>query len=133
MKFIILVLIITNCFSYEFIISYRAIVKNHSLIGEEFFVSRPVKNTKQYEVIGICNLDLSSTDLDSNLPSKIQKILKQNKDFLLDCISKATHISIRDDLKFINNAIFSKTTFKLPPQRILVDSNSNEIKIIREK
>lgn len=133
MKFIVyLIFIINICFcSEEFIISYKAITKNNVLIGEEFNISKALKNTSNYEVIGICDfIDISTRDLDSNL----KNILKDNKDTILDCLNKNIYSKIINDIKFIKNAIQSKTTFKIPPQRIIIDTNDNKInmKIIRE-
>ncbi|RAX54003.1 hypothetical protein CCY99_04790 [Helicobacter sp. 16-1353] len=119
----------------EFIISYKALVENHILIGEEYNVSKALSLSKDYKVIGICDFIPEShktNDMESNENSF--RILKENKDIVLDCLQKYLHIKIRDDARFINNALHSKIAFELQPQRILAvfDGNKMNIQIIEK-
>lgn len=120
----------------EFIISYRAIVKNQILIGEEYNVSRALSISKDYNVVGVCNfipnlMPSEDFSIESN-QNVVFNILKQHKDIMLSCLQKHTNTKIRDDVVFINNALKSKITFEVMPQRILAiyDGNTMNIEII---
>ena len=110
----------------EFIISYRAIAKNNVLIGEEFKVAKALTISQNPRIIAKC--DINTNELDSQL-----MILKQNKDEILACFAGHLDSKIRDDIKSINNEVRTKTTFKIPAQRILLDLQNAQIHIIGQK
>lgn len=110
----------------EFIITYRAIAKNNILIGEEFKVAKTLTKSKNPRIIAQCDININ--DSDSSL-----KILKQNKDEILACFAGHLDSKIRDDIKSINNEVRTKTTFKIPAQRILLDLQNSKIHIIGQK
>lgn len=110
----------------EFIISYYAIMKNNALIGEKFSVSKALSTTPNPRIIAQC--DIESNALDSNLA-----ILKQNQSAILECFEQTLHSKIRDDIKSINNEVRTKTTYKIPAQRILLDRQRSKIHIIGQK
>ncbi|RDU62452.1 hypothetical protein [Helicobacter sp. MIT 14-3879] len=114
-------------FGNEYIISYRAIVKNHILMGEEYNVSKALSKSKSYEVVGECNLIDSKFDLDS--ANAIYLALKDNKDEILECFNKFIDNNIRDDVKYINNAIHSKISFSIKPQRVIAYFKDGKINI----
>lgn len=122
----------------EFIISYKAIVKNQILIGEEYNVSKALSLSRDYKVIGFCDFipDVLSKNKDSNINVEVESsidetfgILKNNKDIILECLQKHINTKIRDDARFINNALHSKITFEVKPQRILAVFDGNKINI----
>ena len=110
----------------EFIVSYYAIMKNNALIGEKFSVSKALSITPNPRIIAQC--DIESNALDSNLA-----ILKQNQSAILECFEQTLHSKIRDDVKSINNEVRTKTTYKIPAQRILLDRQRSKIHIIGQK
>ena len=110
----------------EFIISYRAIAKNNILIGEEFKVAKALTLSQNPQIIAIC--DINANDNTSKIT-----ILKQNKDEILACFAGHLDSKIRDDIKSINNEVRTKTTFKIPAQRILLDLQRSKIHIIGQK
>lgn len=110
----------------EFIISYRAIAKNNILIGEEFKVAKALTLSQNPQIIAIC--DINANDNTSSIT-----ILKQNKDEILACFAGHLDSKIRDDIKSINNEVRTKTTFKIPAQRILLDLQRSKIHIIGQK
>ena len=110
----------------EFIITYRAIAKNNILIGEEFKVAKALTISQNPRIIAQC--DINANDNASNIT-----ILKQNKDEILACFAGHLDSKIRDDIKSINNEVRTKTTFKIPAQRILLDLQRSKIHIIGQK
>ena len=110
----------------EFIITYRAIAKNNILIGEEFKVAKALTLSQNPQIIAIC--DINTNDNTSSIT-----ILKQNKDEILACFAGHLDSKIRDDIKSINNEVRTKTTFKIPAQRILLDLQRSKIHIIGQK
>lgn len=110
----------------EFIISYRAIMKDNALIGEEFKVAKALKKTQNPRIKAFC--DITSNSSDSHI-----KTLKQNQNAIVECFEQSLGSVIRDDIKYINNEIRSKTTYKIPPQRILLDIQNNKIHIIGQE
>lgn len=110
----------------EFIVSYRAIAKNNILIGEEFKVAKALTQSQNPLIIAHC--DISTNDSDSSI-----KIIKQNKNEILSCFAEHLDSKIRDDVKSINNEVRTKTTFKIPSQRILLDLPNAKIHIIGQK
>ena len=110
----------------EFIITYRAIAKNNILIGEEFKVAKALTLSQNPQIIAVC--DINTNDNTSNIT-----ILKQNKDEILACFAGHLDSKIRDDIKSINNEVRTKTTFKIPAQRILLDLQRSKIHIIGQK
>ncbi|MGX2983791.1 hypothetical protein [Helicobacter sp. 23-1045] len=110
----------------EFIITYRAIAKNNILIGEEFKVAKALTLSQNPQIIAVC--DINTNDNDSNIT-----ILKQNKDEILACFAGHLDSKIRDDIKSINNEVRTKTTFKIPAQRVLLDLQRSKIHIIGQK
>lgn len=110
----------------EFIISYRAIVKNNVLIGEEFNVAKVLTHSQNPDIIAQCDIELSPDD--SNI-----KTLKQNQNAILECFERKLSHKIRDDIKSINNEVRTKTTYKIPPCRILLDKQNAKIHIIGQQ
>ena len=110
----------------EFIISYRAIMKNNALIGEKFSVSKALVVTQNPRIQATC--DIESNALDSNLA-----ILKHNQSAILECFERELSTKIRDDVKSINNEVRTKTTYKIPAQRILLDRQRSKIHIIGQR
>lgn len=117
--------------SDELIISYRAITENNILFGEEFNVSKVLKKTNQYYVIGECNF----INNDDNNETNTIKIIKHHKEEMLNCFSKNVNAKIIDTIKSINNVVNSKTSFAIPPQRVItnIDNALIQIKIIKSK
>lgn len=115
----------------EFIISYRAKLKDNILLGEEYNVSRVLRKSIDYKVIGECEM-MNTAELDSK--NAMLKFLRESKDEMLECLNRHIHSNIREDLKSINNMISSQVLFKIAPRRILVDSKDSKIliKIIEE-
>lgn len=115
----------------EFIISYRAKIKDNILLGEEYNVSRVLKKSSKYKVIGECEM-INTAELESK--NAMLKFLRESKDEMLECLNRHIHSNIREDLKSINNMISSQVLFKIAPRRILVDSRDSKIliKIIEE-
>ncbi len=111
----------------EFIISYRAIMKNNVLIGEEFKVAKALTTSQNPTIIAQCDIIEFSPD-DSHI-----KTLKQNQSAILECIERELKSKIRDDVKSINNEVRTKTTYKIPAQRILLDRQRSKIHIIGQK
>ena len=111
----------------EFIISYRAIMKNNILIGEEFKVAKALTTSQNPTIIAQCDIIEFSPD-DSHI-----KTLKQNQSAILECIERELKSKIRDDVKSINNEVRTKTTYKIPAQRILLDRQRLKIHIIGQK
>ena len=111
----------------EFIISYRAIMQNNVLIGEEFKVAKALTISQNPNIIAQCDIVEFSPD-DSHI-----KTLKQNQSAILSCFEQTLHNKIRDDIKSINNEVRTKTTYKIPAQRILLDRQRSKIHIIGQK
>ena len=111
----------------EFIISYRAIMKNNILIGEEFKVAKALTTSQNPTIIAQCDI-IEFSPNDSHI-----KTLKQNQSAILECIERELKSKIRDDVKSINNEVRTKTTYKIPAQRILLDRQRLKIHIIGQK
>lgn len=115
--------------SEEFIISYRAIVKDGILIGEEFSVVKALTQSKNYDILGVCELDI----MDFGDSKNYTPFLKQRKEAILECLQTHTQSKISDYTKTINNETRTKTTFKIPPQRILFYPQDSKLHIIGTK
>lgn len=115
--------------SDEFIISYRAIVKDSILIGEEFSVVKALTKSKDYDILGVCELDI----MDFGDSKNYTHFLKQRKEAILECLQTHTQGKISDYTKTINNETRTKTTFKIPPQRILFYPQDSKLHIIGTK
>lgn len=115
----------------EFIISYKAIVKDNVLLGEEFNVAKALTFSEDYEVLGICDLE----NIGENFKNDSAKVtfLKQNKEAILECLQTHTQGKISDSTKFIDNQTRTTTTFKIPPQRVLLYKDSFKLHIIGTK
>lgn len=109
----------------EFIISYKAIIKDQILIGEEFNIVKALTRSKEYSITGGCDFIPNNMDIES----KLIDILKINKEMVLECLEKNINAKITDDTKFINNEVSSKTKFEFLPHRILADIKNNRIDI----
>ncbi len=110
----------------EFIISYRAIMKDNILIGEEFKVAKALTITQNPRIMETC-------DIESNANDSHIKTLRLNKNAILSCFERTLNNKIRDDIKSINNEVRVKTTYKIPAQRILLDRKDGKIHIIGQK
>lgn len=111
----------------EFIISYRAIMKNNVLIGEEFKVAKALTTSQNPTIIAQCDI-VESNPSDSHI-----KTLRLNQSAILSCFERTLNNKIRDDIKSINNEVRTKTTYKIPAQRILLDRQRLKIHIIGQK
>lgn len=132
MKIIFKLLLLTTiakC-SDEFIISYKAIMKNQVLIGEEYNVSKTLTTSKKYIVVGQCDF----IPIKMELESKTIDILKDNKEMILDCLYKNINAKVSDNVKFIDNAVNFKTKLEFQPHRILAifDGNKMNIQFIKK-
>lgn len=115
--------------SEEFIVSYKAIVKDSILIGEEFSVVKALTQSKNYDILGVCELDI----VDFGDSKNYTPFLKQRKEAILECLQTHTQGKISDYTKTINNETRTKTTFKIPPQRILFYPQDSKLHIIGTK
>lgn len=115
--------------SEEFIVSYKAIVKDSILIGEEFSVVKALTQSKDYDILGVCELDI----VDFGDSKNYTPFLKQRKEAILECLQTHTQGKISDYTKTINNETRTKTTFKIPPQRILFYPQDSKLHIIGTK
>ena len=109
----------------EFIVSYKAIINNQILIGEEYNITKSLTTSKKYSIVGKC--DFIPNDIEAE--SKLIDILKANKEMILDCLHKNIDAKIRDDVKYINNMVNFKTKFEFWPHRILAVFDGNKINI----
>lgn len=114
----------------EFIVSYKAIINNQILIGEEYNITKSLTTSKKYSIVGKC--DFIPNDIEAE--TKLIDILKANKEMILDCLHKNIDAKIRDDVKYINNMVNFKTKFEFWPHRILAvfDGNKINIKFIKK-
>lgn len=115
----------------EFIISYRAKVKDNVLLGEEYNVSKVLRRSVSYRIIDECEM-INTAELDSK--SAMLVFLRESKDEILDCLNRHIHSNVREDLKSIDNMISSQVLFKITPRRIIVESKDSKIliKVIEE-
>ncbi|MCE3046986.1 hypothetical protein [Helicobacter kayseriensis] len=105
----------------EFIISYRAKIKNTLFEGEEYRVSkvidskgsRGVKNG-EFEIIKKCTF----VPLGVLEQRDVEKYLKQNKDQVLECLY-SSGVGIYDEVITKDLQAKSKTIFKVPPKRVI--------------
>ena len=109
--------------SDEFIISYKAIIKNQILLGEEFNITKSLTTSDDYMVVGRCDF------IPENTESELIEILRNNKEIMLDCLYKNIGAKISDDVKFIDNAVNFKTKVEFAPHRILAFFDGNKIDI----
>ncbi|RDU58279.1 hypothetical protein [Helicobacter sp. MIT 99-5507] len=114
----------------EFIVSYKAIIKNQILFGEEYNVVKSLTISDKYTIVGRCDFIPDEIEAESNLI----EILRNNKEMVLDCLHKNISAKISDNVKFIDNAINFKTKFEFKPHRILAffDGNKVDIKFIEK-
>lgn len=120
--------------SDEFIISYKAILKNQILLGEEYNIVKSLTISDKYIIVGKCDF-IPKIEVESNLvESNLIKILRNNKENLLDCLHKNVDAKVSDNAKLIGNVANFKTKFEFKPHRILAffDGNKIDIKFIEK-
>lgn len=125
----------------EFIVSYKALVKNHIVVGEEYNLTKALTISQKWRVVSECSFvavedsvrdsinftqsaestrdsAMDSVDsVDSATDSTLLAILRNHKDSVLDCLN-AINANVRDDTRFINNAVDSSVRFEYKPQRV---------------
>lgn len=133
MKILLVLVLFALSQGNEFIISYKAMIRNQILFGEKYYVSKTLRTSKHYEVLGECEF-MDSSDINEDSSNYLLLALRNNKEAILECFSKNTSAIVRDDVKYINNEANTKTYFTIEPHRVIAKNNNGniKIKIIRE-
>lgn len=109
----------------EFIISYKAKIKNDLLVGEDYKVSEVLENkgTKgikngEYRVFKLCKIIPQSYEGQEDEASFAKKVLKTQREVVLDCLY-SSGVKIYDEVTSKDLQAKSKTIFSIPPKRVI--------------
>lgn len=109
----------------EFIISYKAKIKNDLLVGEDYKVSEVLENkgTKgikngEYRVFKLCKIIPQSYEGQEDEASFVKKVLKTQREVVLDCLY-SSGVKIYDEVTSKDLQAKSKTIFSIPPKRVI--------------
>lgn len=104
----------------EYIISYRAVIRNAVMVSESLNISRSMQKCR--------GIPASSVLLDTNGSTNLHKILSdQFEEFFSLMQQEALHINHHE--KNINTANAGHTVFTMPPQCFTVDINEDFARI----
>lgn len=109
----------------EFIISYKAKIKNDLLVGEDYKVSEVLENkgTKgikngEYRVFKLCKIIPQSYEGQEDEANFVKKVLKTQREVVLDCLY-SSGVKIYDEVTSKDLQAKSKTIFSIPPKRVI--------------
>ncbi|MFP4333568.1 MAG: hypothetical protein ACLFQJ_09720 [Campylobacterales bacterium] len=109
-------------FSKQFIITYEAYTKNSLLISEKFYVSDAMTHINPPSIKSSCMIE---NTIDSN---NISKILKSQKDRLLECLFKnGVKLKSFEELKGIY--LDTRAILYIDPTRIDAEFNDDFVNI----
>lgn len=104
----------------EYIISYRAVIRNAVMVSESFNISRSMQKCR--------GIPASSVFLDANGSTNLHQILSNQYETFFSLMQQET-LHIEHHENNINTANLSHTVFTMPPQCFTVDINEDFAKI----